>query len=70
MSADRTSGETYLPFSCSQVFGCHSRANRWASATCEAAIFFASVCPDPVACPNRTASSGHGIGFHALQTIL
>ena len=30
----------YSPFSCSQVFGCHSRANRWASATCDEVIFF------------------------------
>ena len=37
------SGEIYLSFSCSHVFGCHSRANRWASAICEAAICSASL---------------------------
>ena len=29
-----------------------------------------SVRPVHAACPNRTASSGHGIGFHARQIIL
>ena len=32
----------YSSFSCSQVFGCHSLAKRWVSATCEAVIFSAS----------------------------
>ena len=36
-------GEIYLSFSSSQVFGCHSRANRWASAICEAVICSASL---------------------------
>ena len=38
---DQRSCTTYSLFNCSQVFGCHSLANRWASDICETGIFLA-----------------------------